>query len=233
MSKILIATVPVIGHITPFLPLVRALVARGHEVAWYSGRKYRARIQASGARFFGYVEAPDSDDAAFDAIFPERAQHQGMAQLKFDMKHIFIDAAPGQLADLERVLATFPADLVLADPGMIGAVFLRERTEIPLGILGVLPPTLTSVDVAPFGLGLARAAAPWRGCATDRCTGSCRTSRCATSSGTGSARARGSASRRPAGGSIPCSAPASTFSPRCPASSIRAPICPTRFTSSA
>ncbi|HKO94412.1 MAG TPA: hypothetical protein VJU61_24830, partial [Polyangiaceae bacterium] len=160
MSKILIATVPVAGHIAPFLPLVRALVARGHEVAWYSGRKYRARIQGTGARFFGYVDAPDSDDAALDTTFPERARHQGMAQLKFDMKHLFIDAAPGQLADLERVLTAFPADLVLADPGMIGAVFLRERTGISVGILGVLPPTSTSADVAPFGFGFAPGSGP-------------------------------------------------------------------------
>lgn len=155
MSRILIATVPVIGHIAPFLPLARALVARGHELAWYSGHKYRARIEQTGARFFGYAAAPDHDDADFDARFPERARHQGIAQLKFDMKHVFIDAAPGQLTDLKRALMQFPADLVLADPGMIGALFLREQTGMSVGILGVLPLMLTGDDTAPFGFGLA------------------------------------------------------------------------------
>jgi MGT family glycosyltransferase len=154
MSKILIATVPVIGHIAPFLPLVRALAARGHEIVWYSGHKYRARIEGTGARFFGYAEAPDADDAHFEATFPERAQLRGIAQLKFDMKHVFIDAAPGQLADLKRILTEYPADLVLSDPTMLGALFLREQLGLPLGMLGVLPLMLTSVDAPPFGLGL-------------------------------------------------------------------------------
>jgi UDP:flavonoid glycosyltransferase YjiC (YdhE family) len=155
MSRILIATVPVIGHIAPFLPLARALLARGHEVAWYSGHKYRARIERTGARFFGYERAPDYDDAHFDTLYPERARHQGIAQLKFDMKHIFIDAAPGQLTDLKRITQQFPADLLLADPGLIGALFLREQTGRSVGVLGVLPLMLTSDDTAPFGFGLA------------------------------------------------------------------------------
>jgi MGT family glycosyltransferase len=154
MSKILIATVPVIGHIAPFLPLATALAARGHELAWYSGAKYRARIERTGARFFGYHEARDTDDALLNDAYPERAKHQGLNQLKFDMKHAFIDAVPGQLADLKQVLKHFEADLVLADPGMLGATLLREQLGIQLGILGVLPLMLTSPDAPPFGLGL-------------------------------------------------------------------------------
>jgi UDP:flavonoid glycosyltransferase YjiC (YdhE family) len=59
MSRILVATVPVIGHIAPLLPLARGLIARGHEVRWYSGRKYVSRIEATGARVVGFVRAPD------------------------------------------------------------------------------------------------------------------------------------------------------------------------------
>jgi UDP:flavonoid glycosyltransferase YjiC (YdhE family) len=59
MARILVATVPVIGHIVPILPLARELVARGHEVRWYSGRKHAARIEATGARFLSFTQARD------------------------------------------------------------------------------------------------------------------------------------------------------------------------------
>jgi UDP:flavonoid glycosyltransferase YjiC (YdhE family) len=158
MARIVIATVPVIGHITPFLPLARALAARGHELTWYTGEKYRRLVERTGARFHGYREAKDIDEADLDRVFPERARLRGVAQLKFDMKHVFIDVAPGQLADLRQLTRQFPADLVLADPGMIGALFLQESGGPACGILGVLPLTLSSAEVAPFGLGLAPSA---------------------------------------------------------------------------
>jgi len=155
MSRILIATVPVIGHIAPFVPLVRALTERGHEVAWYTGKKYGKLVAASGARFLPYVEARDTDDARIDEEYPERTRLAGVAKLKFDMKHVFIDAAHGQLRDLRELHRTFPADRVVGDPGMIGALFHYELGGPPIGILGVLPMMFTSVDAAPFGLGLA------------------------------------------------------------------------------
>src|SRR4026207_979381 len=125
MARILIATVPILGHIAPFLPLARALVQRGHELRWYTGTKYRARIEATGAQFTGYAHARDFDDAEHNQEFPGRSRLQGLAQLKFDMKKIFIEPAPGQLADIKALLESFPADVVLHDPGMIGALLLH------------------------------------------------------------------------------------------------------------
>jgi MGT family glycosyltransferase len=158
MARILFATVPVIGHIAPMLPLARALCARGHEVAWYTGAKHRARVERTGARFYGYVRAREVDESEINLAFPERTRLDGIEQLKFDMKHYFIDAAPDQLADLSAVTQDFPADLVLADPGMIGALFLSERGGPPCGILGVVPLMLSSEETAPFGFGIAPSA---------------------------------------------------------------------------
>jgi UDP:flavonoid glycosyltransferase YjiC (YdhE family) len=155
MARILLATVPVIGHLAPFLPLARALVARGHDVRWYTGSKYRARVEATGARFFGYTRAREVDDARLDQEYEERARFRGVAQFKFDMKHLFMDAAPGQLADLRAISRSFAADVVVQDPAMLGALFHHEQGGPKTGILGVVPLVMSSVDAAPFGLGLA------------------------------------------------------------------------------
>lgn len=155
MARILIGTVPIIGHINPFLPLVRALVARGHEVRWYTGAKYRARVEAAGATYLPMAEARDYDDADINGAFPGREAYKGLAQLKFDLKHLFVDNGVGQLRDLQAVTRAYRADLLLTDSAFVGGVLLHELSGIPLAVLNVVPLSLSSRDCAPFGLGLA------------------------------------------------------------------------------
>lgn len=154
MARILFATVPVIGHINPLLPLARSLVARGHEVRWYSGRKHATRIEATGARFTGYAVARDYDDLQLEKEFPGRSALKGLDQLRFDLARIFIDAAPGQYTDIEAIAREWHPDVIVADPTMFGAGIAHERLDIPLATLSVLPCVLRSRDTAPFGLGL-------------------------------------------------------------------------------
>jgi MGT family glycosyltransferase len=155
MARILVASVPAAGHVQPLLPLARALIARGHELRWYTGQKFRGAVEASGARFVGFEHATDFDDAHFDDAFPGRSAKRGLARLKFDMVRVFIDNAPGQLRDIEAISRGWPFDVVLSEPGLIGAIFYSERTGVPCSVLGVLPMVASSVDTAPWGLGLA------------------------------------------------------------------------------
>ncbi|MBC7173934.1 MAG: glycosyltransferase, partial [Polyangiaceae bacterium] len=154
MARILIGTVPIGGHVAPMAALARGLVDAGHEVVWYSGAKYRSTVELTGARFVGRAEAVDFDDSRFEHI-PDRAKFTGIDQLKFDLKHLFIDDVPGQVADLRAIAAKVDPDLLLADPGLIGGLLFHELEGLPLAVLGVLPMTIGSVDTAPYGLGLA------------------------------------------------------------------------------
>ena len=155
MPRILVATVPVIGHIVPILPLASGLIARGHEVRWYSGRKYASRIESIGAGFVSFNQARDYDDLKFDSQFPGRSELKGLDQLRFDLKRVFIDAAPGQFADIEALTSEWRPDVIVADPGMMGAGFVHEKRNFPLVMVSVVPYVLRSRDTAPFGLGLA------------------------------------------------------------------------------
>jgi MGT family glycosyltransferase len=155
MSRILVATVSAVGHIAPLLPLARELVRRGHDLQWYSGRKYASRIEATGARFVSFTQAFDYDDLKIDSEFPGRAELKGLDQLRFDLKHVFIDATPGQLADIESITRGWRPDVLLADAVMLGASFAHEKLDIPLVMVSVVPCVLRSRDTAPFGLGMA------------------------------------------------------------------------------
>ena len=161
MNRVLVATMPAAGHVGPLVPLARELVRSGHEVSWYTGSDYRAKVEAAGARFFGHVHAPDRDVAQMAAEFPERARLKGLAKFKFDIREVFIAAVPGQVADLEDLLDEVRPDVIVAEPGMATAAsVIEQRHGIPWATCGISAFAMRSVDTAPFGLGLKPAATP-------------------------------------------------------------------------
>jgi UDP:flavonoid glycosyltransferase YjiC (YdhE family) len=155
MARILVGSVPAVGHINPLVPVVRTLVARGHEVRWYTGSKYRGKVEGTGAQFVGITHARDYDDAEVDREFPGRAHLRGIAQLKFDMKHVFIDNGAGQLRDVQQIAQSFAPDALFCEAGTFGGMFYSELSGVPTVLLGVIPLARNSIDTAPFGLGLA------------------------------------------------------------------------------
>lgn len=154
MARFLIATMPSTGHFTPGVPLARELLKRGHEVWWYTGKKFREKVESIGARFVPMKAGFDYDEIDLDAAFPGRSSFDGLAQFKFDMKRLFIDAVPGHLADLEEVLAIYHVDILINDTGCMAVPMLAERWQIPYATFGITALTASSVDAAPFGLGV-------------------------------------------------------------------------------
>lgn len=155
MARILICTHPITGHVNPPLEIARALVGRGHEVRFYTGRKFRAKVEATGAEYAPMARAYDYNDADYDAAFPGRAKLKGIDQIKFDFINIFIEPGPDQVEDLRALLREWPADAVLSDPAFVGARILFDKGEIRnwavfnISVLG-----LPSRDVPPFGIGV-------------------------------------------------------------------------------
>jgi MGT family glycosyltransferase len=158
--RVLLWTVPVDGHVNPGLPIARALVARGHDVRWYTGRRFRPAVEATGARFEPMVSATDPADDDPLTRFPQRVDLDGLAGFKFDLKHLFLDEVPGQLTDVQRILRDFPADVVLNDTGVLGAGMLHELGGPPWATFGITALPIRSRDTAPFGTGLAPGRSP-------------------------------------------------------------------------
>ena len=156
MVHFLIGTIPVVGHVSPVIPIARELVNRGHQVCWYSGGAFQAVIEATGARFAPIRAGLDYSypENVPQAYIDQRNALRGAAQLKFDLKHFFIDAAVGQVEDLKAILRDFPADVLLADFCFLGAAWLHEQTGLPWAGVGISVLASSSRDTAPFGLGL-------------------------------------------------------------------------------
>lgn len=156
MARFLIGTVPVVGHVSPALPIARQLVERGHQVWWYTGRAFESVVEATGAHFTPIVTGIDYsvEQNVPPAWTQQRDSLRGLAQLKFDLKHFFIDAALGQAKDYAEILPQLRADVLLADFCFLGASWVWEQGGPPWASFGISALAISSRDTAPFGLGL-------------------------------------------------------------------------------
>jgi MGT family glycosyltransferase len=156
MAKFLIATIPAVGHVNQAMPIARELVARGHEVWWYTSGSFQARVESTGSHFTPMRSGLDYSHP--ESLPPEwikqRDALKGIDQLKFYIKHGFVDSAVGQVAELTAILQDFPADAILADLFCLGAIWIHERGGSPWAGLNISVLTSNSQDTAPFGLAL-------------------------------------------------------------------------------
>src|SRR5438270_14058265 len=84
MARFLMATMPMVGHVNPGLPIARRLMARGHEVCLYTGQRFQKRIEATEARFAPMREAHVSDDRDLNAAVPARSKLSGLNGQRYD-----------------------------------------------------------------------------------------------------------------------------------------------------
>ena len=152
--RVLIGTSPLAGHINPLTSLARALLAAGHEVLWYTGYSFEAKISALGATFLPYQQAVEVDMEDIEARFPERAQYKGLKLLSFDLRITFLGNLEGQAADLLAIYHTHRPDVFLCDFGFMGAVAAKYWLQLPVVTCNISALALSSPNTAPFGFGL-------------------------------------------------------------------------------
>jgi MGT family glycosyltransferase len=156
MSSILIACVPVHGHVMPLLAAAENFVKRGDDVRFLTGARFADRIAATGATHLPLPAEADFDESFTDG-FPERANLKGTKAIAFDVEQVFARPAKAQYHAIVEAMAARSVDAVVADPVYLGAAFLlaHRRSARPAVVMcGVIPLCVESRDVAPFGMGL-------------------------------------------------------------------------------
>ena len=158
MSSILIASVPIHGHVTPLLAVARHFVERGDRVRFLTGARFAAAVRDTGAQHMPLPAAADFDDRIdLNDRFPARAALSGARAIAFDAVELFTRPAAAQHAAVMRAHAVDPAQALLVDPAFAGAAHVlgHARTDRPAVVMcGLLPLSLASRDTAPFGMGL-------------------------------------------------------------------------------
>lgn len=162
--KILIASIPGIGHVNPMLAIARVLMTEDHEVAIYTGSAFRARVEASGAEFFSLPPDADFDLKDPFARFPElKVMPPGLEWMRIVMERLFVDNIPAQHEGLQRLLHRFGPDVIVADDMFFGLLpmLLGARSKRPPVVLcGTSVLHWPREDGAPHGLGLPPAETP-------------------------------------------------------------------------
>jgi MGT family glycosyltransferase len=153
MSKIIVLITPAEGHFNPFVPIIRKLIERKHEVVCIAGRAFKKRVEDTGANFTPIPEKWDPHEMEIYDFFPELKRKKSISQIKYYIKHVLIDMIPDMLIELQNVLKEFPADLVIYDSFQAAGFYMSELGGPPGVLLSVLPLNMPGKDIAPFGLG--------------------------------------------------------------------------------
>lgn len=166
--KVIIAATPATGHVNPVLGIARTLVNRGHEVHVYTGHRFRAQVDAVGARFSPLPAFADFDGQNIEQAFPGRAELTGAEAFVFDFKHIFFGKMRAQYEGLQALVDAVEPDVVISEMLFFGIVplMLQPRATRPLvAICGITFLGVPRDDGMPHGpaipfLGDDRSAAP-------------------------------------------------------------------------
>ncbi len=155
MSRFLFATYSSPGHVLPAAAVVEELTGRGHDVRWYTGRRFSDTVTKSGAQFRAMPESLDWDYNDLNAAFPKRAELKGTKQGIFDLTEIFVRPLAQHLPVLKTLLIDEPADVFVSHTAFYGGGWLHEMGGPPNATLGDTCLIYPSRDGAPYGTGLA------------------------------------------------------------------------------
>lgn len=157
MTKVLLLSSPIFGHVSPMLALGRGLRRRGHEVTLLTGSKYAASTAGAGLDFLPLPREVDYDDGDLEAWLPKRRHRTRVAAGRYDITGMFVRPLAPQHRAVGRALAARRYDAVVADTAFLGVLPLLTGSAARPPVFGVsiTPLSLTSPDCAPFGSALA------------------------------------------------------------------------------
>ncbi len=124
MSKIVFFCIPAHGHTNPTLGVVRELVARGHEVLYYSYNSFKDKIEATGATF---VSCDDFD--AEQHIDPKDAKKVG-SDLAFSTK-LLVDTTLALDDMVCKEMERLQPDCIVADSMAVWGKAVALKLGIP------------------------------------------------------------------------------------------------------
>ena len=154
-KRILFATVPADGHVNPLTGIAVYLKGLGFDVRWYTSNTYADKLKKLNIPQYPLVRALDVRGDNVDELLPERKNHKSMvAKLNFDIINFFIKRSTEYFADIQEIYESFPFDLMIADCCFTAIPFVKEKMNVPVISMGIVPLTETSKDLPPAGLGM-------------------------------------------------------------------------------
>jgi UDP:flavonoid glycosyltransferase YjiC (YdhE family) len=152
--KILFATLPFDGHFSPLTGVAMHLKAAGHDVRWYAGPSYAAKLARLGIPHIPFKRATEINGDNIGTLFPERAGLHGPALLRFELKTIFVNNSLKYFEDVQEIDATYPFDVLFCDAGFYAMKLVKEKLGKRVCAFGVVPSMESAKDAPPNFVGL-------------------------------------------------------------------------------
>lgn len=120
MAKIAYVGLPAHGHTNPTLPVMKELVARGHEVLYYNAESFRAKVAPTGVDFRTYPEPMPTEREVSEAL-------QQMIDASLMLSKLSERLTPFVLAEVARE----KPDLILYDSVVMWGYIAARTHHIP------------------------------------------------------------------------------------------------------
>ena len=140
------------------------LLAEDHEVAFYTGAAFRARILEAGAKFFSLPPDADFDlKDPFSRVPELKLLPPGYDWLRTALERLFIDNIALQYQGLKTLQRSFEPDIIIGDDmffGLLPMLLGAQATRPPVIMCGTSFLHWKRDDGAPSFLGLPPATTP-------------------------------------------------------------------------
>jgi len=158
VARVLVTAWPLLGHVYPCLAVARELRRRGHEVAFYSGKRVRALLDREG---FTLIPFGSIGELAYERTFlsPDRANdvRRPFAFMAL-LQRWLADSLDAQALDIDAAIRGWRPDLLVSEEAMWApSVITQEKHGIPVVVCSVMAGSLLPGRDLPFpGVGLGR-----------------------------------------------------------------------------
>jgi len=163
LARFLFTVWPFVGHVHPSIGIARALQARGHAVAFYTGAAVRSTLEFEGFRYFPFVKVDEkrvttlvSTEFSYSASIWQQIRRARRLQAAF--REWLLDTIPEQVEDIDGIVPAWRPDVIVCDSAFWSPILvLRETRHLPVAVLSVTAAcVLPGPDAPAWGRGLPR-----------------------------------------------------------------------------
>jgi UDP:flavonoid glycosyltransferase YjiC (YdhE family) len=135
--RILFASMPADGHFNPLTGIAVELTGRGHDVRWYAGPTYGARLDRLGMPWFAYDRATEVMASNLDKLFPQRATLKGPQLISFDLDKFFVSQVENHYQDMAAIKDGWPFEALVCDGALYAELLVAESLHLPVFAVGL------------------------------------------------------------------------------------------------
>jgi MGT family glycosyltransferase len=153
-NKILFASSALDGHFNPLTGLAKHLQNEGCDVRWYTSTTFKNKLVKLDIPFYPFENVKEFNLEDPAQTVERNAIKDPMEKMNYDFINIFIERGPEFYADILKIHRSFPFDVMVTENAFTGIPFVRQKMNIPVVVIGIVPLPESAAELGPYGLAL-------------------------------------------------------------------------------